>query len=275
MLLRFLDHATRVPGFASCPARRFSRDAATPTHAAGRRRASASTTRPTPAYRAHDDGLVQQSAVRGRSARLAAARVRGMTPPIDVLDLGCGTGRYFCALRGVRRAGWPRRLGRDARPGAPSVPRRGSRRRVALVEGDLLTHDVRERIVRSRVFRRRARRARAARRAIWWRACRGGCGPADALRSRRCIPSRRRCRRPSAAASARMLEPVDARSAGPHLRAATAGAAACMQTRRAFASCCSLRSPSNRWSDSPPRPTFTCACVARRSPHDALRPPCS
>jgi SAM-dependent methyltransferase len=58
---------------------------------------------------------------------------------IDVLDLGCGTGRYFHSLRHVRRL-----VGIDvARPmldrarhpvGAPAIP-------VEFIEGDFLAHD--------------------------------------------------------------------------------------------------------------------------------------
>ena len=44
--------------------------------------------------------------------------------PIDALDLGCGTGRYFCALRGVRDARRLRRVGGDARAGAASAATR-------------------------------------------------------------------------------------------------------------------------------------------------------
>ena len=38
-----------------------------------------------------------------RVCLVPAKRLRSFRrAPIDALDLGCGTGRYFCALRGVR-----------------------------------------------------------------------------------------------------------------------------------------------------------------------------
>jgi SAM-dependent methyltransferase len=53
-------------------------------------------------YREHDDRLRGSELVARFSGWLRAVCER-FTPPIDVLDLGCGTGRYFHALRGVRR----------------------------------------------------------------------------------------------------------------------------------------------------------------------------
>jgi SAM-dependent methyltransferase len=52
-------------------------------------------------YRAHDDEFDSSEPCRQFVVwlrRVCAA----FTPPIDVLDLGCGTGRYFWALTGVR-----------------------------------------------------------------------------------------------------------------------------------------------------------------------------
>jgi SAM-dependent methyltransferase len=88
-------------------------------------------------YRAQDDFVGSSHAVARLSAWLRAicAEFQG---PIDVLDLGCGTGRYFHALADVRRL-----VGIDvsramleraaSRSAAASV--------VSLVEGDFLTHE--------------------------------------------------------------------------------------------------------------------------------------
>jgi SAM-dependent methyltransferase len=91
-------------------------------------------------YRAHDEEFPVSAPCREFAEWLG--RVCAMfTPPIDVLDLGCGTGRYFWAVTGVKRL-----VGLDAsaamleearrpynadRIGAPSV---------SLIQGDLLTH---------------------------------------------------------------------------------------------------------------------------------------
>jgi SAM-dependent methyltransferase len=52
-------------------------------------------------YRAHDDELIGSRAYEQFVAWLANVRQR-FDRSIDVLDLGCGTGRYFWALGGVR-----------------------------------------------------------------------------------------------------------------------------------------------------------------------------
>jgi SAM-dependent methyltransferase len=91
-------------------------------------------------YRACDDGLVDVGATRALAEWLRSVTSRFNTP-IDVLDLGCGTGRYFFALENVRRL-----VGLDASDAmlaeAKSPPhadrvRAGS---ITLVHGDLLTH---------------------------------------------------------------------------------------------------------------------------------------
>jgi SAM-dependent methyltransferase len=52
-------------------------------------------------YRSHDDHLVDSAAYSAFVAWLQ--QICGQwSSPFDALDLGCGTGRYFCALRGVR-----------------------------------------------------------------------------------------------------------------------------------------------------------------------------
>jgi SAM-dependent methyltransferase len=53
-------------------------------------------------YREHDDRLRGGELVTTFSNWLRDVCER-FVPPIDALDLGCGTGRYFHALRGVRR----------------------------------------------------------------------------------------------------------------------------------------------------------------------------
>ena len=53
-------------------------------------------------YREHDDRLRGGELVTRFSNWLRDVCER-FTPPIDALDLGCGTGRYFHALRGVKR----------------------------------------------------------------------------------------------------------------------------------------------------------------------------
>jgi SAM-dependent methyltransferase len=52
-------------------------------------------------YRSHDEHLVD-SAAYGEFVAWLQTVCRHWSVPFDALDLGCGTGRYFCALRGVR-----------------------------------------------------------------------------------------------------------------------------------------------------------------------------
>lgn len=52
-------------------------------------------------YRAHDDVIDRGEAMAGLAAWLRAVCER-FHGPIDILDLGCGTGRYFHALENVR-----------------------------------------------------------------------------------------------------------------------------------------------------------------------------
>src|SRR5437016_5033835 len=52
-------------------------------------------------YRVHDDGFGAQGPYQHFVDWLQGICAR-IEPPIDVLDLGCGTGRYFWALRNVR-----------------------------------------------------------------------------------------------------------------------------------------------------------------------------
>jgi SAM-dependent methyltransferase len=92
-------------------------------------------------YRAHDEKVQ-----RGEAARRLGAWLRGIcdrfTGPIDVLDLGCGTGRYFHTLALVRSlvgidVSGPM-LERARRPvGDVSIPAD----RLTLIEDDFLTHE--------------------------------------------------------------------------------------------------------------------------------------
>ena len=92
-------------------------------------------------YRAHDDTLSDSAPYLGFVAWLQKVCDR-FTPPIDVLELGCGTGRYFRALRGVNTL-----TGIDASAAMLELARTPYRaeevtaKHIALVKGDLLTHD--------------------------------------------------------------------------------------------------------------------------------------
>jgi SAM-dependent methyltransferase len=90
-------------------------------------------------YRAHDDALPSSQPSQELAAWLRDICEK-FSAPIDVLDLGCGTGRYFWALTGVRRL-----VGVDAsaamlvRAQAPyRAPAIGAET-VTLIQGDLLT----------------------------------------------------------------------------------------------------------------------------------------
>lgn len=91
-------------------------------------------------YRAHDDEFESSQPCRSFAewlGRVTAAFGR----PIDVLDLGCGTGRYFWALVGVRSLtgidASPAMLAEAAHPYHADCITAGS---IGLVVGDLLTH---------------------------------------------------------------------------------------------------------------------------------------
>ncbi len=109
----------------------------------GRRAADLYDTSYAKRYRACDDDLID------RGATLALAEwVREVCGrfdhAIDVLDLGCGTGRYFWALRGVRHL-----VGLDASEAMLAEARRPphaeriSSASVTLVHGDFLTYEFR------------------------------------------------------------------------------------------------------------------------------------
>jgi len=91
-------------------------------------------------YRSHDDEFERSEPCR-RFADWLRQVCRSFAPPIDALDLGCGTGRYFWALEGVREL-----VGIDASPAMLAEARnpynasRITARAVTLVEGDLFGH---------------------------------------------------------------------------------------------------------------------------------------
>jgi SAM-dependent methyltransferase len=93
------------------------------------------------AYRAHDDELVNADAYDVFAGWIAAV-CRGFEQPIDVLDLGCGTGRYFSVLTNVRSL-----VGIDVSQAMldegrnPVNAPRIAIDRIELVAGDFLTHD--------------------------------------------------------------------------------------------------------------------------------------
>jgi SAM-dependent methyltransferase len=92
-------------------------------------------------YRTHDDDLAESAAYRLFVSWLDGICDR-LTPPFDALDLGCGTGRYFWALRGVGSL-----VGLDASDAMLAKARhplhedRVTAGAVTLVQGDLLAHD--------------------------------------------------------------------------------------------------------------------------------------
>jgi SAM-dependent methyltransferase len=92
-------------------------------------------------YRLHDDGLAN-SAIYHEFVAWLQRVCQKFSAPFDALDLGCGTGRYFCALRGVRTL-----VGFDASPSMLEQARhpldedRISVGDITLVHGDLMTQD--------------------------------------------------------------------------------------------------------------------------------------
>ena len=92
-------------------------------------------------YREHDDQL-QQSKPYHLFAEWLRSVCRQFAQPIDVLDLGCGTGRYFSALTGVREL-----TGIDASAAMldqarhPYNAAQVTAASVSLLHGDLLTYD--------------------------------------------------------------------------------------------------------------------------------------
>jgi SAM-dependent methyltransferase len=93
-------------------------------------------------YREHDDQFDEGGPYAHLSAWLATT-CQSFDPPIDVLDLGCGTGRYFWALEGVRElVGLDASAAMLAEAGSPCRADRISAQSVTLVRGDLFEHDL-------------------------------------------------------------------------------------------------------------------------------------
>ena len=114
-------------------------------------------------YRQHDEELSHVEAYRAFCDWLRD--ICGLfRTPIDVLDLGCGTGRYFAALRNVNAL-----VGLDAsgpmlaEAANPIGAERITAKTIQLVEGDVLTHQFAPGELRPDLFDRRARRAHALR----------------------------------------------------------------------------------------------------------------
>jgi SAM-dependent methyltransferase len=91
-------------------------------------------------YRAHDDEFEASGPCRGFAEWLQ--RICGaFDRPIDVLDLGCGTGRYFWALAGVRSlTGIDASRSMLAEAQRPYLAERITVASVRLIEGDLFAH---------------------------------------------------------------------------------------------------------------------------------------
>lgn len=91
-------------------------------------------------YREHDEQLGTVDAYLAFCGWLAEICAR-FDAPIDVLDLGCGTGRYFAALTNVNcLVGLDASAPMLAEAAHPIAAARITAKHVQLVEGDVLTH---------------------------------------------------------------------------------------------------------------------------------------
>jgi SAM-dependent methyltransferase len=92
-------------------------------------------------YRQHDDELGEVEAYDAFCAWLGRV-CASFDAPIDALDIGCGTGRYFCALQNVRSL-----VGIDASAAMLEEARRPvnagriTAGTIELVRGDVMSHD--------------------------------------------------------------------------------------------------------------------------------------
>jgi SAM-dependent methyltransferase len=92
-------------------------------------------------YREHDDQLGNVDAYLAFCGWLGDV-CRRFDTPIDALDLGCGTGRYFAALSHVNRlVGLDASAPMLAEAAHPVAANRISARSVQLVQGDALTYE--------------------------------------------------------------------------------------------------------------------------------------
>jgi SAM-dependent methyltransferase len=91
-------------------------------------------------YRAHDEEFLQSGPCQEFAAWLRRV-CQSLPPPIDVLDLGCGTGRYFWALTGVRElVGIDASAAMLAEARHPYNSARITAASVILVQDDLFSH---------------------------------------------------------------------------------------------------------------------------------------
>jgi SAM-dependent methyltransferase len=92
-------------------------------------------------YREHDEEFERSEPCR-RFAEWLQQVCAAFSEPIDVLDLGCGTGRYFWALRRVRElTGVDASAAMLVRARSPYRADRIRARSVKLIEGDLFGQD--------------------------------------------------------------------------------------------------------------------------------------
>ena len=95
-------------------------------------------------YRAHDDTLANSGPYLGFVAWLQRV-CDEFRAPIDALELGCGTGRYFSALKGARSI-----VGIDASSDMLALAKKPYRaesitaERITLIQGDIFTHPLDE-----------------------------------------------------------------------------------------------------------------------------------
>ncbi len=92
-------------------------------------------------YREHDDALAEVE-IYGAFSQWLRGACLAFDAPIDVLDLGCGTGRYFAVLPNVRSlVGIDASAAMLAEAGRPLHGDRVAIASIELIEGDFLTHE--------------------------------------------------------------------------------------------------------------------------------------